>query len=105
MAVVAVTVPEVEVLPAEPVDELRLAARCSALEVENEGLWGETSRLLGENERPRSGSASWRAQLEEARRAGSVRQRRSRAGSVRRPRVGRVVGLVMSMGGMVTVSR
>lgn len=47
VAVVAVTASEVEVLPAEPVDELaRLAVRCSALEAENEGLWGEVSRLL-----------------------------------------------------------
>jgi len=52
VAVVAVIESEVEVLPAEPVDELgRLTARCSALESENEGLWGEISRLLAEKER------------------------------------------------------
>jgi hypothetical protein len=48
MAVVAVTGPEVEVLPAEPVDELAgLAARCSALEVEDEGLWGRSRGCCG----------------------------------------------------------
>jgi hypothetical protein len=69
-AVVAVTGPEVEVLPAEPVDELaRLVASCSALEAENEGLWGEVSRLLRENERLRARAAKLEGELEEARRA------------------------------------
>jgi transposase len=70
LAVVAVPVSEVEVLPAEPVDELvRLAARCSALEAENEGLWGEVSHLLVENERLHARVETLRGQLEEARRA------------------------------------
>lgn len=59
-------------LPAEPVvDEVaRLAAECSALMVENDGLWGEVSRLLGENERLRGRVGKLEGQLEEARRAG-----------------------------------
>jgi len=70
VAVVAVAASEVEVLPAEPVDELaRLAARCSALEAENEGLWGEVSRLLAENERLHLRVETLPGRLEEARRA------------------------------------
>jgi transposase len=62
--VVAVTASEVEVLPAEPVDELaRLAA-------ENEQLWDETFRLTGENERLRARIEKLEGLLEEARRAG-----------------------------------
>jgi len=68
--VVAVAASEVEVLPAEPVDELaRLAARCSALAAENEGLWGEVLRLLAENERLHARVETLQGQLEEARRA------------------------------------
>jgi transposase len=71
VAVVAVTVSSVEVLPAEAVDELgRLAARCSALLAENEGLRGEVGRLLGENERLRAKVGKLEGQLEEARQAG-----------------------------------
>jgi len=70
VAVVAVTASEVEVLSVEPVDELaRLAAECSALEVENEGLWGEVSRLVAENERLHARVEMLQGQLEEARRA------------------------------------
>ena len=70
MTEVAVTASEVEVLPAEPVDELaRLAALCAALEAENEGLWGEVSRLLGDNERLRARVGKLERELEEARRA------------------------------------
>jgi regulator of replication initiation timing len=59
-----------EVLPAEAVDELgRLAARCSALLAENEGLRGEVGRLLGENERLRAKVGKLEGQLEEARQA------------------------------------
>ena len=54
MAVVAVTGTEVDVRPAEPVEEFAgLTVRCSALEVEDEGLWGGFSRLLRANERLR----------------------------------------------------
>lgn len=68
---VAVTMSEVEVLPAEPVDELgRLAARCSALAAENELLWGEAVRLTRENGRLRGRVARLEGELEEARRAG-----------------------------------
>jgi transposase len=71
VAVVAVTESEVEVLPAEPVDELaRLAARCAALAVENEQLWGETVRLTAENEGLRARIGRLEGELEEARRAG-----------------------------------
>ena len=71
MAVVAVTVPDAEVESAAPVDELaQLIQRCSALEVENEGVRGEVSRLLSENERLRGRVAKLEGQLEEARRAG-----------------------------------
>jgi transposase len=71
VAVVAVTASSVEVLPVEPGDELgRLAARCAALAVENELLWGEAARLSGENERLRARVAKLEGQLEEARRAG-----------------------------------
>ena len=67
---VAVTASEIEVLPAEPVDELaRLAAQCAALAAENDGLWGELSRLLGENGRLRERIGKLEGQLEEARRA------------------------------------
>jgi hypothetical protein len=45
VVVVAVTVSDVEVLPAEPADEfVRLAARCALLAAENELLWGEAAR-------------------------------------------------------------
>jgi transposase len=71
VVVVAVTASQVEVLPAEPVDELeRLAARCLALAEENEQLWGEVSRLAGDNERLRARVGKLEGLLEEARRAG-----------------------------------
>lgn len=58
-------------LPAEPVDGLaRLAAECSALAAENEGLWGEIARLLGENERLHARVGKLEGDLEESRRAG-----------------------------------
>ena len=70
VAVVAVTASEVEVLPAEPVDEFaRLEARCSALSAENGQLWDEVVRLTGENERLRSRVGKLECDLEEARRA------------------------------------
>lgn len=69
MVVVAVTESVFEVLPAEPVDELaRLVARCAAVEAENEGLWSEVSRLLGENDRLAGRVEVLAGQLEEARR-------------------------------------
>jgi transposase len=68
--VVAVTTSQVEVLDAEPVDELaELLARCSALLSENEQLWPEVVRLAGESERLRCRVAKLEGQLEEARRA------------------------------------
>ncbi len=71
MAVVGVAARSVEVLPAEPVDELgRLAARCSGLSAENEQLWAEVTRLVGENGRLRVRVGKLEGQLEEARRAG-----------------------------------
>lgn len=71
VAVVAVTVSDVEVLPAEPVGELaRLTALCSALSAENELLWSEAARLAGENERLQGKVARLEGLLEEARRAG-----------------------------------
>jgi len=71
VAVVAVTGSQVEVLDAEPVDELgRLTGLCSALSAENELLWGEAARLAGENEQLRVKVAKLEGQLEEARRAG-----------------------------------
>jgi transposase len=71
VVVVAVTVSDVEVLPAEPADELaRLAARCASLAAENELLWDEAARLSGENERLRARVAKLEGELEEARRAG-----------------------------------
>lgn len=71
MLVVAVTESVAEVLPAESVDELAWwAARCEALAVENEQLWGEAVRLTGENERLRARVGKLEGQLEEARRAG-----------------------------------
>jgi len=71
VAVVAVTASHVEVLDAEPMDELgRLTARCLELAVENEQLWGEATRLAGENERLCAKVAKLEGQLEEARRAG-----------------------------------
>jgi transposase len=71
VAVVAVTASQVEVLDAEPVDELaELLARCSALSAENEGLLDELVRLVGENEGLRGKVAKLEGQLEEARRAG-----------------------------------
>jgi len=70
VAVVAVTDQALEVLPAEPVDELtRLAARCAELAGENELLWEEAARLAGENERLRARVAKLEGDLEEARRA------------------------------------
>jgi len=48
----------------------RLAARCSALEAENEGLWEELGRLVGENDRLRDRVGKLEGLLEEARRAG-----------------------------------
>ncbi len=57
-------------LSAVPVDELaRLAARCLALEAEDEGLWGEVSRLLAESERLHLRVETLPGRLEEARRA------------------------------------
>jgi hypothetical protein len=71
VAVVAVTVSEIEVLPAERVGEReRLEALCSALSAENEQLWDEVVRLTGENERFRARIGKLEGQLEEARRAG-----------------------------------
>jgi transposase len=71
VAVVAVIGANVEVLPAEPVDERgRLAAFCSELTAENEQLWGELARVTGENERLRARVGKLEGQLEEARRAG-----------------------------------
>jgi transposase len=71
VAVVAVTVSDVEGLPAEPVGELaRLTALCSALSAENELLWSEAARLVGENERLQGKVAKLEGLLEEARRAG-----------------------------------
>ena len=71
MAVVAVTASQVEVLDAEPVDELAaLLVRCSELSAENEGLCDELVRLSGENERLRARVGKLEGQLEEARRAG-----------------------------------
>jgi hypothetical protein len=69
--VVAVAVSDVEVLPAESVDELtELLVRCSTLAVENEQLWAEATRLRGENERLQGRVEKLEGQLEEARRAG-----------------------------------
>jgi len=69
VAVVAVAVSSVEVLPAEPVDELgRLASRCAGLAAENEQLWGEVIGLTGENERLLARVGKLEGQLEEARR-------------------------------------
>ena len=71
VAVVAVTGASVEVLPAEPVDELgRLAALCCELTAENEQLWAELTRVTGEKERLQARVAKLEGQLEEARRAG-----------------------------------
>jgi len=71
VAVVAVTASQVEVLDAEPADELAaLLVRCSELSAENEGLWDELVRLSGENERLRARVGKLEGQLEEARRAG-----------------------------------
>jgi transposase len=62
---------EIEVLDAEPVDELgRLAALCSELSAENEHLWVEVARLNQENAQWRATVAHLEAQLEETRRAG-----------------------------------
>ena len=52
-----------------PVELAGLEARCASLAADNEGLWGEVSRLLAENERLRGKVAS-EGELEEARRAG-----------------------------------
>jgi hypothetical protein len=53
--VVAVAESRVEVLPVEPVDEFgRLVARCLVLEAENEQLWTEAARLVGETDRLRA---------------------------------------------------
>lgn len=87
VAVVAVTASRVEVLPAEPVDEVaELEARCSALSAENEQLWDEVVRLTGENERFGARIERLEGQLEEARRA-SERQAApfSRGEPTRRP--------------------
>jgi transposase len=71
VAVVAVTGANIEVLPAEPVDERgRLAALCSELTAENERLWCELARVTGEMERLRARVGKLEGQLEEARRAG-----------------------------------
>jgi transposase len=71
VAVVAVTVSEVEVLPAELEDEVaRLTELCSALAAENELLWDELTRVTGECERLRARAAKLEGLLEEARRAG-----------------------------------
>jgi transposase len=70
VAVVAVTVCELEVVPVEPVDELAvLRERVAGLSVENDGLWSELTRLLAENERLCGRVAKLEGQLEEARRA------------------------------------
>jgi len=69
--VVAVTASEVEVLDAEPADELAgLLVRCAALSAENEQLWGEVVRLSSEKERLQARVGRLEGQLEEARRAG-----------------------------------
>jgi len=71
VVVVAVTASNVEVLPAEPVDEFgRLVARCARLSAENEQLWVEVTRLAGENDGLRARVAKLEGLLEEARRAG-----------------------------------
>ncbi len=68
---VAVTASEVEVLDAEPADELAgLLVRCAALSAENEQLWGEVVRLSSEKERLQARVGRLEGQLEEARRAG-----------------------------------
>ncbi|MGH2842641.1 MAG: IS66 family transposase [Solirubrobacteraceae bacterium] len=68
---VAVAASEVEVLDAEPVDELAgLLARCSALSGENEHLWAELIRVVGENERLFAKVEKLEGLLEETRRAG-----------------------------------
>jgi transposase len=90
VAVVAVTASEVEVLPAEPADELaQLMACCASLVAENEGLWSEVARLLAENERLHARVELLRGQLEEARRAAKRQaapfSRGERCGSTRRP--------------------
>lgn len=57
-------------LDAEPVDELaELLVLCSALSAENEHLWSEVTRLVGENERLGARVAKLEGMLEEARRA------------------------------------
>jgi transposase len=69
VAVVAVTASQVEVLDAEPVDELAgVLARCSGLSAENEQLWAEVFRLTAENERLRGRVKKLEGELEEARR-------------------------------------
>jgi transposase len=69
VAVVAVTACEVEVLPAEGVDELAvLRERVVGLTVENDGLWSELAGVLAENERLRDRVAKLEGRLEEARR-------------------------------------
>ena len=71
MTVVAVTASEVEVVPAEPVDEFaRLAAQYAVVVAENEQLWAEAVRLTAENEQLRVSVAKLEGLLEEARRAG-----------------------------------
>jgi transposase len=68
-AVVAVTASDVEVLPAEPVDEVVvLRQRVGLVAAENDQLWSETARLVSENERLRVRIVKLEGQLEEARR-------------------------------------
>ena len=90
MAVVAVTASEVEVLPAEPADErAQLMVRCASLAAEDEGLWGEVSRLLAENGRLQARVELLQGQLEEPRRAAKRQaapfSRGDASGSPRRP--------------------
>jgi transposase len=70
VVVVAVTGSEVEVLPAEPEDDVAgLRELCSALAAENDSLWTELARVTGENERLRARVGKLEGLLEEARRA------------------------------------
>jgi transposase len=90
VAVVAVTASEVEVVPAEPVDELAgLVARCAELSAENELLWDEAARLAGENERLRARVSKLEGELVEARcaakRQAAPFSRGEPSGSRRRP--------------------
>ena len=59
-------------LPDEPVDEFgRLVARCLVLEAENEQLWTEAARLVGENDRLRARVGKLEGLLEEDQPLGS----------------------------------